>query len=40
MEAITRIGRYTLNLTEEMGRMMLFVLSSMAWLTRPPFRIY
>src|SRR5574338_330312 len=38
VEGIARIGRYTLDLTEQMGRMMLFVLSSFAWLTRPPFR--
>lgn len=40
MEGIARIGRYTIDLTEQMGRMMLFVLSSFAWLTRPPFRFY
>ncbi len=40
MEGIARIGRYTIDLTEQMGRMMLFVLSSFAWLTRPPFRVY
>ncbi|MCC7214157.1 MAG: ABC transporter permease, partial [Nitrospira sp.] len=39
MEGIARIGRYTIDLTEQMGRMMLFVLSSFAWLTRPPFRV-
>ena len=31
---------FTIDLTEHMGRMMLFVLSSFAWLTRPPFRFY
>ena len=40
MEGIARIGRFTIDLTEQMGRMMLFVLSSFAWLTRPPFRFY
>ncbi|HAP38131.1 MAG: ABC transporter permease [Nitrospira sp.] len=40
MEGIARIGRFTIDLTEQMGRMMLFVLSSFAWLTRPPFRFF
>ena len=40
MEGIARIGRYTIDLTEQMGRMMVFLLSSFAWLTRPPFRFY
>ena len=40
MDGIARIGRYTLDVTEQMGRMMLFLISSFAWLTRPPFRFY
>ena len=40
MEQVAKIGRVSLNLTQEMGRMLLFVLSSFAWLTRPPLRVY
>ncbi|MGQ0810116.1 MAG: MlaE family ABC transporter permease [Nitrospiraceae bacterium] len=35
---VSRIGRATLLVIEEMGRMLLFVLASFAWLARPPFR--
>jgi len=35
---IERVGRTTLFLIGEMGRMLLFLLSTFAWLLRPPFR--
>ncbi len=35
---ITRVGRTTLFLIREMGRMLLFLLSTFAWLLRPPLR--
>ncbi|HKW85740.1 MAG TPA: MlaE family lipid ABC transporter permease subunit [Nitrospiraceae bacterium] len=34
----TRIGRATLFLIREMGRMLLFLLATFAWLIRPPLR--
>lgn len=37
---IERIGGTTLYLVQEMGRMLIFLLSSFAWLLRPPFRIF
>lgn len=40
MERVAKIGRYSLNMTEQMGRMFLFILSSFAWLGRPPLRLY
>jgi phospholipid/cholesterol/gamma-HCH transport system permease protein len=36
--ALIRIGRTTLYIVREMGRMLLFLLSTFAWLFRPPFR--
>src|SRR5512134_1173763 len=36
---IERVGARVIALIQEMGRMLLFVLSSFAWLTRPPFRV-
>jgi phospholipid/cholesterol/gamma-HCH transport system permease protein len=36
--ALVRIGRATLYLIREMGRMLLFLLSTVVWLLRPPFR--
>src|SRR5574341_965079 len=36
--SVTRIGATTLFLLREMGRMLIFLLSSFAWLFRPPFR--
>ncbi|MEW6544449.1 MAG: MlaE family lipid ABC transporter permease subunit [Nitrospirota bacterium] len=35
---LTRVGRTALFLIEEMGRMLLFLLATFAWLARPPFR--
>lgn len=35
---ITRLGRTTLFLLGEMGRMLLFLVATIAWFTRPPFR--
>ncbi len=35
---IRRIGRVSLDLLAEMGRMLLFLLGTFAWLFRPPFR--
>jgi phospholipid/cholesterol/gamma-HCH transport system permease protein len=35
---VARIGRTALFLTQEMGRMLLFLLATIAWLVRPPFR--
>jgi phospholipid/cholesterol/gamma-HCH transport system permease protein len=40
VERVAKIGRIALDITEQMGRMLLFVLSSFAWLTRPPLRVY
>jgi phospholipid/cholesterol/gamma-HCH transport system permease protein len=36
--ALVRIGETAVFLIREMGRMLIFLLSSFAWLTRPPFR--
>jgi phospholipid/cholesterol/gamma-HCH transport system permease protein len=36
--AFVRPGRTTLYIIREMGRMLLFLLSTFAWLLRPPFR--
>ena len=40
MHVIARIGRITLGIIEDMGRMLIFMLSSFAWLTRSPLRLY
>ncbi len=40
VQAIAKIGRVTLFIVQEMGRMLLFVLASFAWLARPPFRLF
>jgi phospholipid/cholesterol/gamma-HCH transport system permease protein len=37
---IERIGGTTSYLVQEMGRMLIFLLSSFAWLLRPPFRLF
>jgi len=37
-DTITRLGRTTLFLVREMGRMLLFLAATVAWLTRPPLR--
>ncbi|HEU4686083.1 MAG TPA: MlaE family lipid ABC transporter permease subunit [Nitrospira sp.] len=39
ISTIRQLGHWALSLLEEMGRMLLFVLSSFAWLARPPFRL-
>src|SRR5919204_2935072 len=36
--ALIRIGRATLFIVSEMGRMLLFLLATLGWLFRPPFR--
>jgi len=38
MNILERIGRWVLTYIAEMGRMLIFVLSSFAWLFRPPLR--
>jgi len=38
IRGLTRVGRTTLFLIREMGRMLIFMLSTFAWLARPPFR--
>ena len=35
---LTRTGRFSLFLLQEMGRMLLFLLATAGWLVRPPFR--
>jgi phospholipid/cholesterol/gamma-HCH transport system permease protein len=37
--AVVGIGRNTLWIVGEMGRMMVFLLSTIAWMLRPPFRL-
>lgn len=37
---IEQVGRFVLRYIGEMGRMLMFVLSSFAWLLRPPLRFY
>src|SRR5512141_3450153 len=37
---IERLGAWAVMCVQEMGRMLLFVLSSFAWLVRPPFRFH
>lgn len=39
MAIVQRIGAGTLFLIDEMGRMFLFLLRALAWLSRPPFRL-
>ncbi len=36
--AVTGVGRNSLWLVGEMGRMMVFLISTVAWMVRPPFR--
>src|SRR5881392_4412981 len=38
MNILERIGRWVLTYIAEMGRMLIFVVSSFAWLFRPPLR--
>ncbi len=40
MTMVVHIGRTALDMIQEMGRMLIFVLSSFAWLLRPPARLY
>lgn len=37
-QSIRRLGQATLEILAEMGRMLLFILGTAAWLFRPPFR--
>jgi len=37
---VARVGHITLFLIQEMGRMLLFLLATFAWLVRPPFRLF
>ena len=37
--AVTGLGRNTLQIVGEMGRMMVFLISTVAWMVRPPFRL-
>jgi phospholipid/cholesterol/gamma-HCH transport system permease protein len=37
---IQRVGGVTLEIVQEMGRMLLFLLSTFGWLARPPFRLF
>src|SRR5215510_3473162 len=37
---IEQLGAWTVMRVQEMGRMLLFVLSAFAWLARPPFRFH
>ena len=39
MRLIERLGSWAVDTVQEMGRMLLFVTSSFAWLVRPPFRM-
>jgi phospholipid/cholesterol/gamma-HCH transport system permease protein len=36
---LERLGHWTMNVVGEMGRMLIFVVSSVVWLFRPPFRV-
>ena len=36
---VERLGAWAIASIQEMGRMLLFVISSFAWLTRPPLRL-
>ena len=38
--ALERLGEKTLFLIQEMGRMLMFLITTCAWLMRPPFRPY
>ena len=37
--AVTGVGRNSLWIVGEMGRMMVFLVSTVAWMVRPPFRV-
>src|SRR5690242_3558636 len=37
---LQRVGGVTLSIIQEMGRMLIFLLSTFGWLTRPPFRLF
>jgi len=38
--AIEQLGAWAVMRVQEMGRMVLFMLSAFAWLVRPPFRFH
>jgi len=38
--AVQRVGGVTLGIIQEMGRMLIFLLSTFGWLARPPFRFF
>ena len=38
--AVTGVGRNSLGVVGEMGRMMIFLISTVAWMVRPPFRLF
>lgn len=38
--AVQRVGGVALGIIQEMGRMLLFLLSTFGWLARPPFRLF
>jgi len=40
MHVIEQLGAWAVSRVQEMGRMLLFMLSSFAWLARPPFRFH
>lgn len=40
LNMVERLGASVVTRVQEMGRMLLFVLSAFAWLTRPPFRFF
>ncbi len=37
---LQRIGGATLGIVQEMGRMLIFLLATFSWLSRPPFRLF
>jgi phospholipid/cholesterol/gamma-HCH transport system permease protein len=37
---VARIGRISLDLIQEMGRMLIFLVTTFTWLVRPPFRVF
>lgn len=39
MTVVQYVGAWTLNLIEEMGQMVLFLMRAIAWFFRPPFRL-
>jgi phospholipid/cholesterol/gamma-HCH transport system permease protein len=37
---VQRVGSMTISIVQEMGRMLIFLLSTFGWLARPPFRFF